>query len=322
MASQSAYINVLKGPTGPVNTTISFVAKNNPTALSLTVPIEFAGAMDEITAAEYIRDQLNSAFATANVYYGDFPTGQPQFEQTAGYYQVLLRAFVVDHVVNIWSQAQFTMKVSAPVDGSGSNPPIAANLAVIVGSVGPAYLTLDDFKRYCKLFQVGADFNLDQLDIIQLIRAGSDELRGLLGFEPIGTQYLQEVRGNNTTGFNMDRYPILVWDDPCFNGPLYYNIGHNLTSLKAIYDVDCAIGAVSFGTVQLPLDYDIIVKMSYAAGLPTIDSIIKQAVMRLMRLLLNPGDFTEMRGGSGTVKRRDPAAIRKEIRQTVEGLFV
>lgn len=321
MAGQSYYINVLRGPSGPLSLTVRVKSSNNRTVLSLSTTINFNAKTDEKSAAEIIGAALNDLFSDNEVSYGLFPNGSAQFETTLGFYEVRPRAWVCDHYVNVWAQAAFRIELDAPVSTAADAAQQSTMIAVV--TPGPVYFTLPEADALARIenfswrSNFGAGDIFSETDKINLMIRASDDLRSLMGWSLTASQYICESPNVDNGSFFLDYAPIITWDYPAFGSPDPGRIASNLMGVLTYPEIDSETGFVALGPSYFTLPRCIGLKMGYVGGYAQIDSIFKRASMQLLKLEQEPNRFSEMRGGSGIVKLIPAEKVREQITSRV-----
>lgn len=324
MAGQSQFINVLRGPTGPLSVDIAIKPINTVDPVTVITTINFSQKTDEQEAAHIICDALNSAFDEHNIFYGAFPAGSAQFEVVTGDpYQLMPRAWVCGHYVNVWAQAPFRLIVGNITPATQQS--VNAQTRIVITD-GPVYPTLSEAERIAKITGIRWDQSMisgevfNEEDKVAMIIRASDELRSLIGWAMTAAQYLHEDTSFSTDGFFLEYTPIVVWDYPAYGSPNPSIITANLSGYNVFPTVDSETGFVTFGGYACGV-YNTGIKMGYVGGYPTIDSIFKNESMRLLELALRPDLFSEMKGGSGAVKMITADDVRTQIRKRINAFL-
>lgn len=222
------------------------------------------------------------------------------------------RVLQCDHIVNFWSQSQYSISIK---DGTNT-----CGVELEIAEV-PVFVTIDEARNLAPTFGVefvttkGDDFTDGQLKTALI--GGSQQIIAYMGgFVAVASTYLHLEKGNYSDAMQLDYYPVISWDHPFVRGPKILNAtGMNGIQLTADYEVDSDIGQVTFSGASIvpyyitPLDYDNTCKMTYCAGLQTVHPILKQETVRIAGFNAQPLKYESIKMGSASAKFRDPDDI-------------
>lgn len=311
MPSINKYLSVIAPPVDTGTVTITFRSVNRSPVVTFDAEYDVTDTtLTERQYAEGIFDVLNTAFTTNDAVY----TGQPSFAQE-GVGPFSFRALQCDHIVNVWSQSEFSMLV---------NPDNSTGLRAVSESI-PIYSTIADAKKLAPIMRIrlcdvdGQPYDEDTVQEL-LLMCSQEIISYMNGDVRILSTYMSQERGFDTNGINLDFYPVIYNDPPVVRGPLvnpYY--GYSSLPVNGSYDIDSEYGIVSFDTGgnlpygTRPLDADNLYAMTYAAGLTAVHPILKRETVRAISLLTQPLNISRMKGGTFSIDLIAPDVVRKTI---------
>lgn len=284
MASICQWISVLRSPTSDGNLTVTINSRNNSAEIEIPVSVPVLHIDDPKTTARKFAKAINTSLGD-RLYNGcpDFDDQQKTFR---------LRAIQVDHLVNIWSQSEFDLKV-------------AAETGVYAGA-SPVYATLKDLDRFGMGVGVSVKSEsggcLPEEEQIGVLQIGSFELMALLENETlVATQYLHEESGNWFRGWNFERYPVISYDQPW-----YGDVITGIYPLETSFTVDHADGVVRIETIETPCIQrgsrtPIDLKQTYVAGFSHVPEILKIESIRMIKRAQRGSEVASIKRGTGSI---------------------
>lgn len=297
MPSISKYISVLAPPTETGTVTLKMVSANRTPAVSFSIDIEVTDV--ELTARQFatlILAALNQAFEDNDALY----SGAPQFSGD-GEAPFTFRVIQCDHLINIWSQAQFFLEVETNDIG----------FRFAIEEI-PIFSTIKEAKKLGQVLGVsflnseGTPYDDEDMEL--LLRSASQEIIGYAnGNVMAASTYLVEDRGFITNGIMLDYFPILFSDRPVIRGPWMDPALNNspVNQLVGGFQLDTVNGILSFDSTFYPnesaLWIDNMVAMTYAAGLSSIHPLLKQETVRVCSYINQPVQVAKMKGGTFSI---------------------
>lgn len=314
MASNSFFVSVMTPPTSAgvitlnINTYPFSTTSNNHPDLSgsgipeglntpsnayFTLDITVAGTEKEAELATLISTTLGTYLINNNLNY----QGWLAFAEEP--YLATFQVTKTDHCVCVWTQATYTMEVTANDTG-----------AAVEVHKSPILLTLEEAKEIAVL--IGWDFKtfngatLNNTQIIAMLHAESAYLTSRLRNNLVISTYAKEYRGNDTDTVSMGPRPLIDFDQPrirrknisdTFNLPQWgkfaFFINHEKGTLKFRFSETIVDNREPFSIQNL-------IYISFIAGHNTIPETIKTAVVEFGRFRAsNRNGIKSMKGGSG-----------------------
>jgi hypothetical protein len=282
---------------------------NSQANIALSFTATSSGTETEVGLAYSLASQFNTILIQASAAYN----GQPVFSD-----QLPISSFnvtVTDHVVCIWSQANFRIELTSNTTGS----------SILVGP-SPVLVTLQKAKNYAPLLGIEfSDFNENNLtdkQIMVLMELASDQIVKLTNNNIINSTYLKEHIGNMTGTLTLGKGPITSWDVPYIRRPYIILVTAIPLGQAAIaYNVVTRLKLVNYRfTNDLmnlfdPFEMNNEVKMSYRAGFLNIPRIIQEKVVEMSSLMLTDTNIKSLKGGSAAVEFRAPQEVLNAISQ-------
>ena len=241
--------------------------------------------------------QASSIIASAGYYYNGAPLAVPDPPYPSW------RLVQTGHVVNIWSQSQFTLDITA--DNTGSYYSITDT---------PTLTTVADALKFGPVtnqyFQNNVGGPLTTIQIADLMTATSAYVTEILKNPVVQGCYYYEAWTNFINGIQLQNYPIQYMDNPYILRPtIITNLTLSATAdLDSRYFIDSATGWVQFRFAQdmlfnfEPFDMNNQWRCTYIAGYLQIPTAIKLAVVAMSYQLQTQSNVQELRGGSFVVR--------------------
>jgi hypothetical protein len=211
-----------------------------------------------------------------------------------------------EHVVCVWSQCQFRVKVTSNT----------WNNNVVVGE--QVLMTLADFDDQLDIFGeelVNSEGDpLTTPQKINKLKSASATIVALTRNNFIISSYLYELTGYITGSIFTPKRPVITFDTPAFRTPPSVGrmfVGNRLT---VNYQIDHSRGKITFSgsntiiDVGEPFDFNNEVKTTYTAGYWKIPSIVKEKVVQMAIRSSGLGDLLGVKvlqGGTGRIEYRD-----------------
>lgn len=233
--------------------------------------------------------------------------GEPVFSGTTP--PALFKVTRTDHVVAIWSQAQFEIEVTLnPVANT-----VLHSHDLNWGST-PCLMTMDDLETLAALYAIDLeDSNGNDLTNLQkaiLILRASARLISILRNNIVISTYLHEEIGRMTNNIKLLKHPVVSYDSPKVRTPGMFTLLGVIRTISS-FNVTSK-GWVNFQQantlidVNPPFDWNNQIRMTYQAGQWHIPEIIKDKLMVLMVNLLEAGDsgsgIKVLQAGTGKVE--------------------
>ncbi len=310
---KNLFLSVPNSPTtGTTGLTITFTAVNNP-FLTGSFSVAITGLMSTDTPAVVamkIYQALQTKFAEDSAlltYGGTAPFLLEQIPFT-------FRAYICEHVVNVWSQCQFSVAISS--DTSGTN---------IVAAETPVFPLLTEAKDIAAVKGVNfVDQNGDDLTDAQIIKAmtlsSAQICAWLRGFNVVLSTYLHSETGQWWKGFPLRFNPVEFWDPINARGPFISNYaGAYGAAVIQRFDVDSYTGVVEMLDFSESLqireigDFGNQIHMTYAAGYSHVPDVLKAETVRVLGLSKEPLSILSLKGGRGEIVFRDQKDAMREI---------
>lgn len=298
--SLNKYISVFRSlnAAGTISVQLSSVDLASPVSLTATTEsLANTLAPDEIAQAIYtaLKTKIEEEERTY--------TGQPVYgDETAPF---TFRVLIADHVVTIWSQANFRLKVTA---GNGS---------IVLGDNTPCFMTLDQMNSALRV--MGRCLNLTDADKGQAgLIASAELIAGMNGNYIVPSVYLEAQPGFDTRGTVLPHDSIIFVDPEIsrsatmagFTG-IFRNIG------GVISDFDSRSGSVHYPDRDRsyePYQRGQQIRRTYVAGYLSIPAIVKRSASEFSSMATIPKEIASVKGGSGqVVLRGDTNALQKVL---------
>ena len=298
---------------GTISITFSEVCKNPQ---SFTVELTLVEDEDEIDVATALRDAINDAAIAAGFDYSGVPwfpqidTKAPFFLSSSSSIPFSFLATSCEHVVNIWSQKNFRIKVN---DEGGT----------ILGVGNPSYLTInaaDEIYNTLLSNSKWPGFSRENKRTALLNASGA--LMSLAGgFPLIQSQFMSEVRANFTNGFHLGVYPIVEYDG-FYTASAVSLLDMTILPLSTVinYMVE-RDGNVTFQNLSLMLWKDNIIKMHFEAGLDSIPEVLMVETLKVLKDMRTPDRIDTLKAGTSMLKVKDMDKYQAALVARLKGLF-
>lgn len=209
-----------------------------------------------------------------------------------------------DHVVNIFSQSQFSLKVTANNTGSDveiTTDPILVKLSEAKEfgpSLGQNWVNLS----------TGATLTNDQ--IIAALRMSSSYLTAVLRNRIVKSMYILQVLGNYTISVQTLKRPIVRVFNPLLRRPdvpTFLDLSSQLVDPLSVYDVADDTGWITYRYAQEvfnamePFDKNNTWRLAYEAGYHNIPDAVKFAIVRLTYIQQRFSNVKSLKGGTSEI---------------------
>jgi hypothetical protein len=253
--------------------------------------------MNEEQIALTIFNQASSILGNAGVLYTGTPVPIP--DPPAPQWRLVQTG----HVVNIWSQCQFTLNVTADTTGSYYSIDDTPTLVTVADALKFGPVTNQQF-----LSNTGGP--LTNTQIADLMTATSGYVTAILKNPVVQASYYYESWTNFVNGIQLQNYPIQYSDNPFILRPtIITNLTLSATAdLFSRYFMDSETGWIQFRFAQdllfnfEPFDMNNQFRLSYIAGYLQIPRAVKLAIIAMSYQLQTQSNVEELRGGSFVVK--------------------
>jgi hypothetical protein len=295
---------VLRLETKDFSTTAVYTESINETEL-VTLNLAVCGIttdMSEIEIAETTYKQLSDQIIAANrAFNGSLAYSEEQYPST-------FQLTYSEHVVCIWSQAQFTSKIVN--DSTNAILELAGRPCLITVTEAKANAVISDFTFG----------NLTDTEISKSIKNASAFLTNRLRNNIVITTYAKEYRTKDTASVRLSPMPVLdfsnprlrqrvspqqsvvtVWDKRYFTllhdkGELIFRAGETLINVSEPYEIQNSI------------------YITFISGYQDIPDEIKTAVIDLCKYkITSRDDIKSMKGGSGAFEFFGTSKVLKSI---------
>ena len=313
MASVSKFISICDSGDGTAGKpSITIKGRGKFSAVSIPVSLDLAGDESECDIATLLSDAINAAAVAAHCNY----SGVPFFENKYADQTFQIKAISTEHLVNVWSQAQYAIEITDPgaltLYNGGA---VLSTLSKADDAIG-SYASLSKWSH------------MSHKQKASLLATASSELIALCKFDMIESQYMFEMRSNLTDGFHLSFYPIQTHDDIYAFYPSPVQAYEN--SLYAVSDFyeflverDGTVSFNSLGTLDQegPLRKGNLIKMRYQAGLDYIPDAILAEMFKICKFVSVPSHIESIKTGTTAAKFKDDAKMHAGIVQRLQGLF-
>lgn len=329
---KSNFISVLSSPLSNVSTLVlrftanSVAAATFPGGDPMLTPGTFDVTVNNLLTSDTPADvaaKIYAAFAAViNASGGLYAyTGQMVFPMSPAPFT--FRAFIIDHIVSIWSQSQFTVKKVSDTSQcyiSYGNTPTFPMLAEAKEIAAVNGINLVDMNNVA----------FSDTDIKIAMELSSAQICAWLrGFNVVLSTYGHQETGEWARGFTVRFNPVVFNDHIVVRGPSISDYtGSEGPSVVQRFNVDSYTGVVDFldwsNAVQVREigDFGNSILMTYAAGYSSVPDAVKAASVRVLGMTKEPLSIAEFRGGSGGMKFRDKDKVMAEILYSLQEFSV
>ncbi len=279
---------------------------------NLTLSCEVTGIttdMTEIDIAKAIEEQLNTTIAAASAEYDGIP------KLSSEDYEATFQVTRTEHVLCLWSQAQFSLIEDANTTGN-----------ILKLSTTPCLLTVAKARRVatvCGVTLVNADTAtaFTSSEIADYIEMACADLIGVLRNNVVISTYLGEFRTNQTKSVQLRPLPLVSIDNPKVRRKVMFERIWQPSFTDDAYNKIKSKGEINFRDSQLfvergePFDMDNEVRISYTAGHFHIPTEIQRAVLMIAEAAgtADQRGLKALGGGSLRVEWQDPKSIYYRI---------
>lgn len=218
------------------------------------------------------------------------------------------RTLVCDHVVNVWSQHEFTIEVDT-----------GDAISVAVEST-PAFVLVSEFNVIKRAVGVntkpmlGGAALVDD-EIISAIAAASAQACATLGKLICAATYVHEEFGGGSDGMTLEETPVVSIDTRVTGSPDFNRIIYGLKLDQTARQT----GVIQFGSAGIKLfdvwssgDVGNYIGISYVSGYTTIPAILKREVVRYTGAQLVPIFASKFKIGTMEVTFADPVKAQEQ----------
>lgn len=301
------YISVMTPVASSGNIVFSLETLDATSNIALVLNVSATAGDSEITLARKIKDQLVIEVGQASATYSGMPVMCTTLPLATFY------TARTDHVVSIWSQAQFSLAQVSNNTG-----------AILKISSTPTLLTLAQAKNIGPL--LGVDFmddngiNYTDQQIMDSMELASGQIISLVNNNFVISNYLEEHIGHMEGAIQLRIGPIIDYDTPVVLPPSLIPTSLNyLITYGGSFAIDrkTKILAYRFDSnlfnVYDPFEMRNEVKLTYRAGLMNIPKIVIEKTLQISSFLDDILGVTELKGGSFDVKLGLPTDVIKLI---------
>lgn len=209
-----------------------------------------------------------------------------------------------DHVINVFSQSQFSVKVTA--NNTGADVEITPD---------PILVKLSDAKAFGP--SVGNNWvdsstgiALTNSQIITALRLSSSYLVSVLRNRIVKSMYILQILGNWTISVQTQKKPIIRVFNPLLRRPdvpTFLDLSSQLVDPLSVYDVQDDEGWIAYRYAQEvfnalePFDKDNTWRLAYEAGYHNIPDAIKFAIIRLAYIQQRFSNVKSLKGGTSEI---------------------
>lgn len=225
------------------------------------------------------------------------------------------RPAYTDHVVSMFSQAQFKYSITSNNTGANIKISTAPMLVTLAEALNYGAFTGQNFQD-----EFGVAYTTDQ--IITLVEIASIEITEILQNYIVNACYVHEEDGYFTDGIQLKKYPIRTCDTPRVRRPsILQTLVADSTTMDILtkYIVNRETGWLTFRFSQNlifnyePFDYYNEIKVSYIGGEDVIPTSIKVATTQISVYAGTVIDIKSFRTGTTAFVYRDRVEIFKDI---------
>lgn len=313
---QSLFVSFVKPATNNGTITITGTTYNAGTNATFVSATSIAAGDTEQTIALKVKNQLTTDLAAGDYDY----SGSPVFSASAP--NATWQANRTDHVVNIWSQAQFSLAITDSGTGCKFQKSTDPNLITVAEAKVIGRAVYQDFIG-------GNGLALSDDEIATICLAACSQGVNIL-HNPIAIRtWLHEEITTNTGSIFLRKRPIINWDSPVIKRPtLLGMVANNYADTNSHYIVNNHSGEVTFRYTQNmlmnyePFDYYNDVRMTYRAGYNTIPEVVKQVFLRLSKDFEHESAIEYVQAGTAKIQLRDTPGTKKELLNTLFGFML
>lgn len=225
------------------------------------------------------------------------------------------RPAVTDHVVSLFSQAQFSLLASSNTVG-----------ATIHISTTPIYCTLSEARQRGPLrrqyWRLNDGTSMTDDQVIEVLEAACGDWINISNNYITQTCCVAERDGNLTDGIQLMKYPIVVTDTPRVRRPsILQTLVADTTTIDILskYIVNRDTGWLTFRFAQNlvfnyePFDFYNEIKVSYVGGYMSIPHEVKMLVLDISTFSGPPRQESELKSGTTSAKFYLPNVMYKDI---------
>jgi hypothetical protein len=223
----------------------------------------------------------------------------------------------VGHIVNCWSQADFTITMSIPAGMQvySSGFPVYSTIPEAISLIGPV-ITSSAWGKCSTAIQQSS-----------MLVTASQYLMSICKFPMVQSQFLDERRAYGTNGFHLDFYPVQSHDglwryEPGYAALINFNLINVGDYFEYLVEAD---GNVTFSDWVSDrsgvLKKGNLLKMTYQAGLDYIPEMLLVEMFNILKYVKLPVGYESIKSGSVSTKLKDDDKTRQAIVARLKGLF-
>jgi hypothetical protein len=299
------FISVLRKPATVTGKHLKFKVSslNASVSDSFAIDVVFVGTDTERTCAQKIYDAISTKLA-ANA-------GQYLYAGTSTFYPsaapFTFRTLKTDHIVNLWSQAEFQID---PDSGSDSD-------IVLVYGPDPVFTTLPELERNAAAVSLrltnNAGVQFDDDILVEFLKLASSEAVAIMGKPIVAATFLHQMSARGDDWFEVSETPVIRWDNALskYGGVLQLNYTQNILTVQidretGVGHFEGARGVVDTGNVNNPAGFGGTrpgqdgneIQLTYIAGYGAVPGILKLETSRLIGTQAVPGYIESVKGAS------------------------
>lgn len=312
--SNSYYLNVMTPArtAGVITVTVQSFGASADATVTSTVSV-LAGD-SELVVARKLYDQILADLTTASALY----TGDPVFSDSLP--AATWRPTRSDHVVGLWSEANFSVTVGASTTGALVYPyptPIWSTLDY-ANQYGPVY------KEY---FRKPNGDCLEDDDKVALLAATCSQIIALTNNPLVLSTYKHQETCVGTDSIFLGRLPVYDWDKPSIRRPYAANIitATVLQTVKNSYSMNHSLGQLSYRFAQdlvwniEPFEDANELIMTYVSGYFNIPTHARNTMLRYTSLAELDPAIRQLKHGTFSVTLQDLGAVQEQLRKDMDG---
>ena len=293
MSDHRTYYSILTPPTASGDLDITLETLDAETNITFTTTISLTSAMSEVEVAREIEDGLNLSLGTNSASY----EGSPAFSDDP--YQATFQITRSDHVLCIWSQAQFEITENYISLGGFAK-----------ASTSPVWVTIEKAESHnggCFLGRNGLPMETSM--IADYLEGSCAEVASMLKNNIVLSTYLGEYSTKQTQAIFTSPTPGVSIDTPIIKRKYFYENVWTVEYLPISYNWIRRTGRLQyrpdeiFNLIPEAFDLGNEVRVTFIAGYSHIPvEIQRAAVTYAVSQIANPAGVAELKGGSFSVK--------------------